>query len=266
MKVYISADMEGIAGVAHWEEVEATKPDYDMFRKQMTAEVGAACKGALKAGATELLVKDAHDAARNFLLEELPKEARVIRGWSNHPLSMVEELNSSFAAAMMIGYHSAAGTASSPLAHTLMLKINEIRINGIRASEFLIHAYAASQLGVPVVFVSGDEGICEEVTQCNPHITTVAVKKGIGGSVVCLHPKVVCKKIKEGVESALSGDYKQCLLPLPDKFTVEINYRNHVDAMRASFYPGMKATAATVVSFETTDYFEVMRSLLFTCL
>ena len=108
MKVFISADIEGITGVTHWDETEKPKADYKEFREQMTAEVSAACEGALQAGCNEIWVKDAHASARNLIAAKLPRETRLVRGWSGHPFSMVQELDASFDAMLMIGYHSQA--------------------------------------------------------------------------------------------------------------------------------------------------------------
>ena len=119
MKVYISADIEGVAGIAHWDEARKNHGDYAEFREQMTREVAAACRGARAAGATEILIKDAHASGRNLLHRQLPAGVRLIRGWSGHPLSMVQELDEGFAAVMMIGYHSPASSGANPLAHTM---------------------------------------------------------------------------------------------------------------------------------------------------
>src|SRR5512142_1232397 len=106
MKVYISADIEGITGTTHWDETEKKHADYAEFREQMTAEVVAACEGALAAGASEIWVKDAHDSARNIIAGRLPREARLLRGWSGHPYLMMDQLDKTFQACLMIGYHS----------------------------------------------------------------------------------------------------------------------------------------------------------------
>ena len=114
MKVYISADMEGVTGVTNWEEVDHNKPAYTQFQKQMSLEVAAACEGAISAGAKEVLVKDAHYSGRNILPSYLPKRAKIIRGWSGHPYSMLQEINSGFDALMFLGYHSRAGSGGNP--------------------------------------------------------------------------------------------------------------------------------------------------------
>ena len=263
MKVYISADIEGVTGVTHWDETELNKADYAPFREQMTAEVAAACEGALEAGATEIWVKDAHDSARNLIASRLPKEVKLIRGWSGHPFIMVQELDHSFDAALLIGYHSRAGAGTSPLAHTMTGMLARVSINDRPASEFLLHTYAAASVGVPVVFVSGDQGLCDEIGGFNAHIGTVAVKEGIGNSTVSLHPEVAAARIKEGAEKALRGDLAQCKVEMPKHFVMEIQYRRPYDAYRNGFYPGAVQTDETTVRFESDSYYEVMRFVLF---
>ena len=96
MKAYLSVDIEGVAGIAHWDEASKREADYAEFQDQMTSEAVAACEGALEAGATEVWIKDAHGTGRNIRQEALPVEAVLIRGWSNHPLGMVQELDAGF--------------------------------------------------------------------------------------------------------------------------------------------------------------------------
>lgn len=263
MKIYISADIEGVTGVTYWDETELDKPESAIPREQMTAETVAACEGALEAGATEIWVKDAHDSARNLIASKLPREARLIRGWSRHPLMMMQELDETFAAAMFVGYHSRAASNRNPLAHTMTGMIMRIRLNGRDASEFLINAYAASNLKVPVAFVSGDKGLCEEVTEVNPHIGTVAVKEGFGSSTISIHPDLAAENIKNGVIQALKGDRMKCLLPIPPRFTLDVEYKEPFRAYQYSFYPGAKLADPVTVHFETDQYFEILRFMLF---
>ena len=118
LKVFISVDIEGAVGIAHWDEADSGHGDYAEFRQRMTMEAAAACEGALAAGATEIWVKDAHGSGRNILQEALPREAKLVRGWSMHPYAMVQELDSSFDAACFVGFHGPAGHPGNPLAHT----------------------------------------------------------------------------------------------------------------------------------------------------
>ncbi|WP_300379781.1 M55 family metallopeptidase [Henriciella sp.] len=121
MKIYISADIEGVAGIASASEANMAMPgDYAPFRQQMAAEVMAASRGAFTAGATEILTKDAHGSGRNLVLSDFQvpegKSFELIRGWSGHPLGMVQEIDESFSGAVFIGFHCAAGQAGNPLA------------------------------------------------------------------------------------------------------------------------------------------------------
>jgi D-amino peptidase len=263
MKIYISADIEGITGVTHWDETELDKADSYAAREQMTAEVVAACEGAIQAGATEIWVKDSHDSARNIIPSKLPQEVRLIRGWSGHPFKTLQELDDTFRAVVLIGYHSGAGAGQSPLEHTFTGNVMCIKLNDHYVSEFLIDAYTAAYAGVPLVFVSGDKGLCDQVTLLNPHIRTVAVKEGIGGSTVNIHPELATARIREGVAQALGGDMAQCQVPLPARFSVEVRYRDHARAYQYSFFPGAKQKDVFAVQFDTESYFEVLRFLLF---
>ncbi len=265
MKVFISADMEGITGVSHWDEVEKKHKDYCLFQKQMTAEVVAACTGAFDAGASEVWVKDAHDTGRNLIHSMLPGKTTLIRGWSGHPFSMVQELDATFHAVMMVGYHSRAGSGGNPLAHTMSSsKVEHMWINDRETSEFLLHAHAAASVGVPVVLVTGDDGICEEVKEVNSQIKTVSVKTGVGDSTVSLHPDEALRAIQSEAEKALASDLSTYWLDIPDTYHIKIRFVKQQDAYRASHYPGASLADDKSIRFETSDYMKVMKLILFT--
>ena len=264
MKIYISADMEGVCGTTTWDEVTKAGSEYEKSRKQMTAEVAAACRGAIAAGADEIVVKDAHDSALNIIAEELPEIVTLIRGWSRHPYMMMQDIDRSFDAAMMVGYHTYAGGEGNPLAHTMNTVRNSLAtINNKPASEFLINYYTALYEKVPVVFVCGDRELCDHAADYSQDITRVAVKSGTGDSTVNLHPKTACDHIEEGVKKALSG-LPAPAASLPSHFETALTYTNHKDAFRTSFYPGAKLTSPRVVEFSSGDWFEVLRFFHFT--
>ncbi len=265
MKIFISADIEGITGIGHWNETDKNFPnEYSWFQKQMTAEVAAAARAAINAGATEILIKDAHDSGRNLILDELPELVRVVRGWAGHPLSMVQELDKSFDAIMFVGYHSRAGQNTNTLAHTMSsARIARMTLNGQDMSEFYLHALAASYYGVPAVFVSGDEGLCAEVAAHNSNIETVATIRGVGNSVVTQHPNKSIEMISRGVQKALKGDLSRGLMDIPAKLEFSIEFKKHQEAYRAAFYPGATLLNPLTVAFKTNDYFEVLRFNLF---
>ena len=263
MKIFITADIEGITGAAHWDETDQNNEYFQQLREQMTAEVAAACEGALNAGATEIWIKDAHGWARSLIPAKLPREIRLARSWSGHPYSMMQELDESFTAAMAIGYHSRAGSNGSPLAHTMTGSMTWYKINGQYASEFMVSAYTAGMLKVPMVFLSGDEMICSDGQALIPGLTTMAGMYGVGDSTVSIHPQVAVERIRTGVEAALKGDISRCVVPMPEQFDIELRYRRHPDAYHASFYPGAYVIDAHTIGFKTDNYFDVLRFFSF---
>jgi D-amino peptidase len=263
MKIFISADIEGVTGATSWEETDKTHADYREYREQMTAEVAAACEGALSAGATEIVVKDAHWTGRNIIASKLPRQARLIRGWTQEPLSMMAGLDDTFHAALMTGYHSRSGSDASPLAHTLTGRVVYVKINDRFAPEFLINAYTAGWLRVPVVFLSGDAGICQDAADFLPGLTTVAVMEGIGSATSSIHPALAVERIRGGVEAALKGDVARCRVVMPPQFAAEVRFKEHSNARQASYFPGARLSEPHVVQFEADDYFEVLRFFMF---
>ncbi|MFC5384845.1 M55 family metallopeptidase [Aquamicrobium segne] len=263
MKIFISADIEGTAGILNWNEAEHGHADYAEFRALMTAEVLAACEGARAAGATEILIKDAHDTGRNLMLDPLPAYASIIRGWPGHPDSMMFGLDASFQAALCTGYHSKAGTEDNPLAHTSNLRISRLILNGEVASEFTMNALCAARYKVPVAFIAGDAGICAEARTMVPGIATVETLQGFGAASRAISPAAARIAISEGVEKALSGASLPAPVTLPEQFEVVVEYNNPVDAYRASWYPGAKSHGPRAVAFTASDFFEIQRALRF---
>jgi D-amino peptidase len=265
MKVYISADIEGVAGITLPDEARPTCPDTAYFQKQMTDEVCAACRGALAAGATEIFVKDAHAAGTNIDFEKLPESVKLIRGWSGHPFCMMQELDESFDAALMIGYHSKAGSGDNPLSHSFdSSTVYEMRLNEKAVSEFDINYMTSMMLGVPVVFVSGDSALCREVKEVDENIKTVSTFQGKGRSTLSIHPQMSVKLIEERVKKSLSGDLEIFAITLPKEFKLEIDFKSPQQAYSNSFYPGAKLIGHRTVQFESPDFFEVLKMLKFT--
>ena len=193
IKVFISADIEGIAGITHWDEADRQHPDYAEFRALMTAEAVAACESATAAGATEILIKDAHSSGRNLILSDLPENVRIVRGWSGHPFTMYQELDDSFDAVVLTGYHAKGGADGNPLGHTMSGRtIHCVSINGAVASEFTFGAIVAAVQKVPICFVSGDAGICADVREANGNIARSQPARGAAHRQLRLLPPVRC--------------------------------------------------------------------------
>lgn len=258
-KLFISADIEGTAGIAHWDETEYGKKDYDYFRNQMSREVAAACKGALAAGYGDILIKDAHDTGRNIIPTMLPEQARIFRSSARHPLTMVAGLDESFSGIVFTGYHSAAEMPTNPLSHTMNGRNNHILINGDLCSELMINSLSAAMLGVPVYCVAGDRGLCEWIQSVNPNIQAVPVCEGHGNGSISIHPNVAVRRIEEAVNRAVQQPKEACMYPFPERFTVEINYKQHFDARSAGWYPGAVQTGARTVRFMAANYMDVLK-------
>ncbi len=258
-RIFISADMEGTCGIVHWDETEKTKPDYAPFAKQMTREVSAACDGAVLGGAEEILVKDAHDSARNIQPEALPRQASILRGWAQSLYSMMAGLTKEFGGVMFTGYHSAAGINGNPLSHTMNTRNHYVKINGELASELHINCLTAAMLKVPVLMVTGDKALCKWINSVNPNVLTVPVNEGIGRAALSIHPDVAVERIRETAKKAVALDAAKCQFPMPDHYSVDICYRDHAAALSNSLYPGCVQVDERTVRFESADYLEVLR-------
>lgn len=264
MKLYLSVDLEGVTGVTAWEDVRKGTADHSYFRQQMTMEVNTICETALKNGATDILVKDAHATARNLLMDELPRGVKLFSGWSRDPYVMMSGLNDSFDGVIFSGYHAGAYFDSNPLAHTMSSEnIFYFKINGHYVSEFVLNSYIAAYHKVPVIGIVGDQGVCEQAREFIPEIVTMPVKKGQGNGVISLGRDDALDMIKQGIEKAMALDFEKCLLTLPSHFKCEICFRNHVLAHRASFYKGVKLLDPHTVGFEADDFYEVLRTYFF---
>lgn len=175
MRIYISADMEGITGLVDADDVQPGGRDYERGRRAMTDDVNAAVCGALRAGATEVVVNDAHGPMRNLTADTLDPKARLIRG-KPKLMGMVEGLTADFDAMVCVGYHSRAG-AHGVLSHSFMgHEIEDMWLDTVPTGEIgLVHACAAA-FGVPLAALTGDDAACDEAAAWDPAIATVPVK------------------------------------------------------------------------------------------
>lgn len=258
LKVFISVDMEGVAGLINWDETEQGGPDYPLFRRLMTGEANAAIAGALEAGATEIVVRDAHGSARNILPDVLRTEARLIREWTS-PLSMMEGIDKTFDAVVFIGYHARAGTPNAVLKHTMSLTIYDLILDGVRMPEAGWNAAIAGYFDVPVVFLSGDSAICKQIQEIVGPIETAAVKDGIGTAASMIHPFKADEMIQNGVRAALKNlkAYKPYKPASPYK--LEIVFTDENLAMRAAWVPGAVRTGERSVAFTSSDFMDIVK-------
>jgi D-amino peptidase len=253
LKVFISVDMEGIAGVASGMECSSRGPDYQYFRKIMTEETNAAIEGALEAGATEILVRDGHGAKTNILPDLLHPKAELLRGVTNRPENMMLGIDGTFDAVIFIGYHAKAGTEEGVLAHTSSGNVIDLSVNGISLPEGGYNAIIAGLYDVPVVFVAGDNWICDQLKELLGEVVTCETKIGMGSAELGLHPEVVRENIRKGISETLADLSRFKPYKLSSPYTMTLKVRKERD-----LYPGAEKTAEGEFVFTSADFLEVM--------
>jgi D-amino peptidase len=265
MRVYISVDMEGIAGVVHESQTDPATPafaaEYGRFRRLMTAEANAAVEGALAAGATGVLVNDSHWFMRNLLAEELHQAAELVSG-DPKPRSMMQEIDQQggFDAALFIGYHARAGTRTAILDHTYADRIHEVRLNGKPVGELGLNAALAGAHGVPVALVSGDSALAAEAKDLlGDAVSTVVVKQAVSRHAArSVAPAVACRMIREAVPQALARKHAPFTVRAP--VTLEVDFAQTIHADMAEVCPGATRSAGRTVAFTHQDYGQVFRA------
>lgn len=267
MNVYISCDMEGVAGVCSWDQVNARKytPEYFIYQRYMTAEVRAAIDGARDAGATGILVNDSHGPMRNLLLDELPEDVRIIFG-NRKPLSMNEGLSGNFAGVFFTGYHGAIGDANATLCHTYTPSvIYDVFVNGIRCSEATMNAGIAGWYGVPVLLVTGDRVTVESSKAQMPWITGVIVKESIGNYAVdSISPQAAQAAIRAGATEAMRNAHAAKPFVFEPPITLEVDLTRVEQADLVELIPGFERTGNRRVRFVHNDYPTVFRAFVAT--
>ncbi|OMI34042.1 M55 family metallopeptidase [Streptomyces sparsogenes] len=212
MRVYISADMEGVTGLVDAEDVQLRGRDYERGREMMTEDVNAAVRGALAAGATHVLVNDAHSSMRNLLADRVHPEAVLVRG-KPKPMGMLQDLDAGFDAVLCVGFHSRAGTLGV-LSHSYMgHEIEDMWLDDRPVGEIgFAHATAAA-LGVPVVMLSGDDAACAEMAAWDAAVVTAPVKYALDRFAARLRPVAEARKAIE--EAAAEGVSRAAALARP---------------------------------------------------
>lgn len=234
MKIYISADMEGLTGVTLFKEIKEGEDDFPRFRKIMTEEVNAAVRGALGTGAEEILVNDSHAGMRNLLLEDLHPEARLISG-NVKGRSMMEGLDESFDAVFCLGYHAMSGTENAVRAHTYSDEVFSLKINEKEVGELGMNSYYAGSLGVPVIMVSGDDKLGKEALSLLGNVKTAEVKKGISVGSAIHNPVEKSRKTIEGeAREAVQnlGNFDPLRTEEPGRMTIKFKHLETVESLK----------------------------------
>jgi len=252
MHIFVSVDMEGISGVTMWQQVMRKEPEYAEARERMIADTNVVIDAAFEAGAGDVVVNDAHDRMGNLVLSKLNPKARLISGQTK-PLGMMQGVEGSDAA-LFVGYHARMGTTPAVMDHTLFgSTISRIRVNEREVGEPELNALLAGEFGVPVVFLSGDDTVCELAKRdIGPWLRTAAVKTAIGrGAAESLHPDVTAGLLRRGVLDALE-DLSAAQLAATDlPCGVEIEFMATEMADAASISPAAERIDGRTLRFQS---------------
>ncbi len=264
LRVYISADMEGIAGVVTGDQLGPPGFEYERFRGFMTDEVLAAIEGARAAGATEFVVSDSHGNGESLLIDKFPKDVQIVRAWPR-PLAMMEGIDATFAAVLFIGYHASTTNPSGVRAHTMSsAELADVRVNGASVPEAGFNAAIAGHFGVPVVMITGDDAIAKEAQALLGPIEAVVVKWALGfHSAKTLTPEASCEKIREGARRAIGRIRELKPYRVATPVTLDVRFKNYRPAELLAYLPAIQRTDAHAIRYQAKDMLEASRFLEF---
>jgi len=254
VKIYVSSDMEGTAGVVDWSQCLAPEPEYEYYRGLLQAEVNAAIEGAMSAGATSFLVNDSHSSMQNLRPDALAGNARYLSG-RHKPMYMMEGLDASYDAVFFVSYHGSMASEASALSHTYNPRaIGRVRLNGVEVGESGINALVALGHGVPIVLVTGDDTTAEEAERVCPGIHSAVVKTSVTRFAAdSLHPTAACQLIRERAAAAVTGlgAARPPQIELPA--TLEVLFHNGDLAQMATRITGVEKVDARTVTITDDD-------------
>lgn len=263
MRVFISVDMEGVAGVAHEDQTDPVDPrwaaEYARARRLMTGEANAAIEGALEGGATRVVVSDSHWLMRNLDPADLHPAAELVSGGPRWH-SMMEGIAAGFDAAFCIGYHAMAGTMHATIDHTYTGRVLGVRMNGRPVGELGLNAALAGSFGVPVVLVSGDQALAAEARALlGDAVHAVVVKEAVSRFAArSVSPEVARARIHEAAVHALRSRGRPFTVEPPVALEVEFAATQMADM--ASLVPGSTRPGARAVRYVAPDVGEAFRA------
>ena len=264
LKIYISADMEGIAGAVTADLLGPSGFEYERFRGFMTAEVNAAIDGARTAGATEILVSDSHGNGENLFIEQMPSDVMIVRSWPRE-LAMMEGIDESFDGVIFIGYHASTANTRGVRAHTMSsANVTDLRLNGMSMAEGSMNAAIAGQFGVPVIMVSGDDVAVAETQVIVGDMEGAVVKWAKGfHSALTLTPEAAREVIRTRAASAVSriDEFEPYILDTP--IEVELSLKHYQPVELLAYLPNIERVNSHTVRFIAQDMTEVSKFLEF---
>jgi D-amino peptidase len=261
--VFISVDMEGMAGIVHLQQVMRGMPEYEHSCRLMTAETNAAVAGARRAGASRFVINDSHGDMRNFLVDALDEGVEVISG-ADKPYSMGAGLDPTFEVAFFVGYHASVGSERAIMDHTYGGRtVYALRINGREQSEATLNAALAGTYGVRTALITGDRATIEEASAALAGIEGVVVKEALGRQAArSLHPVEACRRIEAGAYRAYAERAGRPLYQPEGPFTLEIDWMNASMADLCVELPEVERAGGRTVRYQTADFQTCYRMLL----
>ena len=264
LKIFISADMEGVAGVVTGEQLGPEGFEYPRFREFMTAEVFACIEAAREAGAAEILVADAHGNGQNLLIERLPEDVMVVRSWPR-ALGMMAGIDDTFDGAILLGYHASTANERGVRAHTFSsANVTGFRLNGRSMSEGGMSAAIAGHFGVPVIMVSGDHVAVAETQVIVGDVEGAIVKWATGfHSARTLTPQAAQEVIRERTRTAIQriGEFEPLVLDTPVEMELSLKHYRPVELL--DYLPGIERVNSHTIRFTGEDILEVSNLLTF---
>jgi D-amino peptidase len=260
VKVFLSSDMEGTAGVVDWAQCVGDGPEAAAGRRLLLAEVNAAIVGAVAGGATEVVVNDSHSTMRNLPADELAAGASYISG-SHKPMYMMQGLDATYDAVLFVSYHGSIGAAAG-LSHTYNPNaVSEVRLGGVVTGEAGINALVAAHFGVPVVLVTGDSEACEETAALIPGVHAAVVKQTVSRMAAhSLHPHRACELIRETAQLAVVAATSIGPPDFGPTPTLEIDVRTTDIAEAMTWVRGVERSAPRSVVISGVDALTTFRS------
>ena len=258
--VFISIDMEGIAGISHGQQVARGSDDYPACRTLMANEANAAIEGAFSAGAERVLVNDSHGDMRNLRPHEIDERAELLIGGPKVPQGMMQGCDGAFDVAMFLGYHASAGTEAAIMDHTYSgAAIYDLRINGESFGEGDLNAALAGSYGVPVGLVAGDDKFCGQMEKRLPGVRTIQVKEALGRwNSISIHPNRACELIREAAADVVAECATEPFKPEPP-YVVELDVINAAMADMCELAGATTRTGPRTLRYETDDIRDVVR-------
>ena len=257
LRVLISVDMEGVVGAVTGDQLGPTGFEYGRFRDFMTREALAAVTAARAAGATDVIVTDAHGNGENLLIEQFPAEVRVIRSWPRQ-LGMVAGVDQQVDAVMFIGYHASTNNVKGVRAHTFSsATLTRVALNGVNVSEGSWAAAIAGHFNAPVIMISGDDAAIAEVRSAVGDIEAAETKRTLGfHSAMTLTPQASYELIAARVKAAMArrSEFKPYKVTTP--VTVDVSFKNYTPAETLAYLPAFERTDAHSVRFRARDMVE----------